>query len=56
MTTYTVTSHKLAGHEQGDVVSDDDMAHANVAALIAGGHLTETTTKTSRKAKQESEA
>ena len=56
MTTYTVTSHKLAGLEQGDVVSDDDMAHANVAALIAGGHLTEATTKTSRKAKPESEA
>ena len=56
MTKYTVTSHKIAGHEQGDVVSDDDMAHANVAALIAGGHLTEAKPKTSRKADKESEA
>ena len=56
MITYTVTSHRLAGHEQGDVVSDDDMAHANVAALIAGGHLTEAKPKTSRKADKESEA
>ena len=56
MTSYTVTSHKLAGYEKGDVVSDDDMAHANVAALIAGGHLTEAKPKTSRKADKESEA
>ena len=56
MTTYTVTSHKLAGHQQGDVVSDDDLAHANVAALIAGGHLAEAKPKTSRKADKESEA
>jgi len=56
MTSYTVTSHKVAGHEHGDTVNDDDLEGANVPALIAGGHLAEAKPKNSRKANQESEA
>jgi hypothetical protein len=56
MTSYTVTSHNLAGHEHGDTVTDDDLEGANVAALIAGGHLTAAKPKNSRKADNESEA
>ena len=56
MSTYTVTSHKLAGHEHGDSVTDDDLEGANVPALIAAGHLAEAKPKNSRKADKESEA
>jgi len=56
MTSYTVTSHKVAGHEHGDTVNDDDLEGANVPALIAGGHLAEAKPKNSRKADKESEA
>jgi len=57
MTKYTVTSHRLAGHELGDTVTDDDLKGANVPALIAGGHLTADEPKKSRKsAPEESEA
>ena len=56
MTSYTVTSHKLAGHEHGDTVTDDDLEGANVPALIAAGHLAEAKQKNSRKANPESEA
>lgn len=56
MSTYTVTSHKLAGHEHGDTVTDDDLEGANVPALIAAGHLAEANPKNRRKANPESEA
>ena len=56
MSTYTVTSHKLAGHEHGDTVTDDDLEGANVPALIAAGHLAEAKPKNSGKADKESEA
>ncbi len=56
MTSYTVTSHKLVGHKHGDTVTDDDLAGANVPALIAAGHLAEAKPKNSRKANPESEA
>ncbi len=56
MTSYTVTSHNLAGHKHGDTVTDDDLEGANVSALIAGGHLTAAKPKNSRKADNESEA
>jgi len=57
MTSYTVTSHNLVGHEHGDTVTDDDLAGANVPALIAAGHLAEAKPKnSSRKANPESEA
>ena len=56
MSTYTVMSHKLAGHEHGDTVTNDDLEGANVPALIASGHLAEAKPKNSRKADKESEA
>ena len=56
MSTYTVISHNLAGHEHGDTVNDDDLEGANVPALIAAGHLAEAKPKNSRKANPESEA
>ena len=56
MSTYTVTSQKLAGHEHGDTVTDDDLEGANVPALIAAGHLAEANPKNRRKANPESEA
>lgn len=56
MSTYTVTSHKLVGHEHGDTVTDADLEGANVPALIAAGHLAEAKAKNSRKANPESEA
>jgi len=40
MAKYTVTSRRtVAGHQPGDTVDDKDLAEVNVAALIAGGHL-----------------
>jgi hypothetical protein len=56
MSSYTVTSHKLVGHEHGDTVTDADLEGANVPALIAAGHLAEAKAKNSRKANPESEA
>jgi hypothetical protein len=54
---YTVKSDRLAGHAQGDTVTDDDLKGANVRALIAGGHLSADEPKKSRKsAEPESEA
>ncbi|MGB1506454.1 MAG: hypothetical protein ACPHDT_13305 [Acidimicrobiales bacterium] len=53
---YTVTSDRIAGHAQGDTVTDDDLEGANVPALIAAGHLAEAKPKNSRKANPESEA
>lgn len=57
--TYTVASERLAGHDLGDTVTDEDLPGANVPALIAAGHLTvnELTKKSRRKpANEESEA
>ena len=34
---YTVLSDNLAGHEQGDTVTEKSLAGANIEAL--GGHL-----------------
>lgn len=53
MSSYKVTSHKLAGFTYGDTVTADELEHVNVPALIAGGHLAAATTKTSRKANTE---
>ena len=36
---YTVLSDNLAGHEQGDTVTEKSLAGANIEALIPGGHL-----------------
>ena len=36
---YTVQSDRLAGHDKGDTVTDADLPGANVAVLVAAGHL-----------------
>lgn len=40
---YTVTSDRLVGHEQGSTVDDDDLSSCNVSALLAGGHIVPST-------------
>jgi hypothetical protein len=55
MTHYTVTSDRVAGHNAGDTVTDDDLAGANVPALIAAGHLTVTETNNRRRKPAETE-
>ncbi len=39
MAQYKVTSDLLAGHKHGDLVTDEDLPGANIAALIEAGHL-----------------
>jgi hypothetical protein len=39
MAQYRVISSLMPAFKQGDLVSDDDLAGLNVAALIEGGHL-----------------
>lgn len=36
---YKVLSDNFAGHKQGDTISADDLAGANIEALIEGGHI-----------------
>lgn len=38
-TMYKVLSDNFAGHKQGDTISADDLAGANIEALIEGGHI-----------------
>lgn len=40
---YRVISNNLAGHQAGETVTDEDLAGANIAALIDGGHIHPTT-------------
>ena len=49
---YKVNSNRIAGYEQGDFVSADDLQGCNMEALVAAGHLKETSPK-SDKPKQE---
>jgi len=35
---------KVAGKDPGEIVTDDDLASANVHALIVGGHIAPATT------------
>lgn len=37
--TYTVAAGNLTGHDEGDTVTAADLPGANVAALVASGHL-----------------
>lgn len=37
---YKVTAHNLAGFAEGDSITADDLPDANIAALVASGHLT----------------
>ena len=41
MAKYTVTGRRaVVGHQPGDTIDDRDLIEANVAALVAAGHLT----------------
>lgn len=40
MTTYTVSSDRLAGYKSGDTVSASELESSNIDALIDAGHLT----------------
>ena len=40
MAKYTVSGRRaVAGHQPGETVDERDLVGANVAALVAGGHL-----------------
>jgi hypothetical protein len=39
MAQYKVTSDLLSGHKHGDLVTEQDLPGANIAALIEAGHL-----------------
>jgi hypothetical protein len=41
MSSYKVTSDRLAGHDRGATVTADDLEGVNVDALLQGGHLAE---------------
>lgn len=49
MSQYKVTSHRLVGHKEGDLVSKSDLGDANIEALISGGHIAEVGSKSSKK-------
>jgi hypothetical protein len=38
----------VAGHEPGDVVSDDDLDGCDIEHLIGAGHLADTKSKTAK--------
>lgn len=39
MASYKVLSNRVSGKKAGDLISDEELAGANVEALIEGGHL-----------------
>lgn len=41
MTQYKVTSDLVSGKKLGDLVSDNDLAGANISALLEAGHIAE---------------
>ena len=49
MAQFKVVSSRLSGHAQGSLVSEQDLAGANIAALIEAGHLAEIGSKVSKK-------
>lgn len=49
MKQFKVISHKMPRFKQGDVLSEDDLAGANVDALLDGGHIAEVGSKFSKK-------
>lgn len=54
MNTYKIVGPlPVAGHEPGDVISDDDLVGCDVQHLIGAGHIASTKSKT---AKVETEA
>lgn len=53
MKQFKVVSHRLANHPAGSTVSEDDLAGANVEALLDGGHLAEIGSKPTKKETKE---
>ena len=49
MAQFKVVSSRLVGHAQGSLVSEGDLAGANIAALIEAGHIAEIGSKPSKK-------
>lgn len=49
MAQYKVTSHRLVGHNEGSLVSDNDLVGANINALIEAGHIAEVGSKSPKK-------
>lgn len=49
MKQFKVVSHRLANHPAGSTVSEDDLAGANVEALLDGGHIAEIGSKVTKK-------
>lgn len=45
MASYKVLSNRIAGKKAGEMISDEDLADANVEALIEGEHLALVTNK-----------
>lgn len=55
MATYKVVSKRLVGLAEGATVSDADLAGANIAALVEGGHLAAIGSKSPKKSEAEGE-
>jgi len=49
MAQFKVVSARLVGHQQGSLVSENDLNGANIAALIEAGHIAEIGSKPSKK-------
>lgn len=49
MKQYKVISSRMPNHKQGGTVSEDDLAGANVEALLDGGHIAEIGSKFTKK-------
>ena len=49
MKQFKVVSQRLANHPAGSTVSEDDIAGANVEALLEGGHIAEIGSKVTKK-------
>lgn len=54
--TYVVAgTAKVAGKTLGETLSDDDLADANIPALVKGGHIKPAGTTTTKAAKADNE-
>lgn len=52
---YKVTSARMKGYENGDVINADDLQGVNIEALVAAGHLKKQSTAKSEKAQTKEE-
>lgn len=46
---YEVVSDNFANHDKGATLTEKQLAHANIPALIEGGHLKDTNPKPKEK-------